>query len=190
MSDLRNALDNYLTIRRALGYKLARTGRLLADFVGYLEANGADTITTDAAFAWATLPPNGTSDWWAQRLSVVRPFARHLHAIDPAHDVPPPGLLPGRSHRATPYLYSDADGPALIAAPCRFPSPLPLAAFLTLTGLRIGTALRIDHPHVDRDDGDLVVRLPMVRLSKFIPAPTSPGDALLPHPPHRLRPRP
>ena len=58
MSDLRDALDIYLTIRRALGYKLTRTGLLLADFVGYLEANGTDTITTEASFAWATLPPN------------------------------------------------------------------------------------------------------------------------------------
>lgn len=102
MSALGQDLDDYLAIRRALGYKLARTGLLLADFVGYMEANGADTITTDAALAWATLPPNGAPDWWAQRLSVVRGFARHLHAIDPAHEVPPPGLLPGRSHRATP----------------------------------------------------------------------------------------
>jgi hypothetical protein len=94
MSDLRNALDNYLTIRRALGYKLARTGCLLADFVGYLEANGAETITTNAAFAWATLPPNGASDWWAQRLSVVRPFARHLHAINPPTMCPRPVCCP------------------------------------------------------------------------------------------------
>jgi hypothetical protein len=69
MSQLRDALDNYLAIRRALGYKLERPGLLLADFVAHLEAKGSDTITTDAALTWATLPPNGASDWWAQRLS-------------------------------------------------------------------------------------------------------------------------
>jgi hypothetical protein len=152
MSDLRDTLDNYLTIRRALGYKLARTGLLLADFVSYLDANGTDTITTDAAFTWATLPPDGTSDWWAQRLSVVRPFARHLHAIDPAHEVPPPGLLPGRSHRATPYLYSDADIAALMAAAQGFRSPLRVATFETLVGLLAVTrparpARRSGRPH-------------------------------------------
>ncbi len=108
MSALRRELDDYLAIRRALGYQLQRTGLLLADFVAYMEANGADAITTDAARAWASLPPNGASDWWAQRLSVVRGFARHLHAIDPTHEVPPVGLLPGRSHRATPYSDSTA----------------------------------------------------------------------------------
>lgn len=184
MSDLRDALDNYLTIRRALGYKLARTGLLLADFVGYLDANATDTITTDAAITWATLPPNGASDWWAQRLSVVRPFARHLHAINPAHEVPPPGLLPGRSHRATPYLYSDADIDALMAAAQGFRSPLRVATFETLvgllavTGLRIGEALRLD-----RDDVDLVGAVLVIRLSKFgksreVPVHASTVDAL------------
>lgn len=158
MSALRRDLDNYLAIRRALGFKLERAGLLLADFVGYLEANRVDTITTDAALAWATLPPNGASGWWAQRLSVVRGFARHLHAIDPAHQVPPPGLLPGRSHRATPFLYSEADIAALMAAAAGFRSPLRVVTFQTLvgllavTGLRIGEALRLDRDDVDLTD--------------------------------------
>lgn len=168
MNDLRDALESYLAIRRALGFKLERAELLLADFVAHLETNGTDTITTDAAVAWATLPPNGASDWWAQRLSVVRGFARHLHAIDPTHEVPPVDLLPGRSHRATPYLYSDADIAALMAAAREFRSPLRAATFETLvgllavTGLRIGEALRLD-----RDDVDLVEGVMVIRLSKF-----------------------
>lgn len=184
MTDLRHALDDYLAIRRSLGYKLTRTGLLLADFVAHLEATEADTITTDAALAWATLPPNGASDWWGQRLSVVRTFARHLHAIDPAHEVPPVGLLPGRSHRATPYLYSDADIAALLAAARSLRSPLRAATFETLvgllavTGLRIGEALRLD-----RDDVDLVEGVLLIRLSKFgktreVPLHGSTVDAL------------
>jgi integrase len=184
VSDLRDALDIYLTIRRALGYKLTRTGLLLADFVGYLEANGTDTITTDASFAWATLPPNGASDWWAQRLSVVRPFARHLHAIDAAHEVPPPGLLPGRSQRATPYLYSDADIAALMAAASGFHSPLRVVTFQTLvgllavTGLRIGEALRLDRGDLDLAEGVLTIRLSKFGKSREVPLHASTVDAL------------
>lgn len=184
MSALRRDLDNYLAIRRALGYKLARAGILLADFVAHLDANGTDTITTDAALAWATLPPNGASGWWAQRLSVVRSFARHLHAIDPAHEVPPPGLLPGRSHRATPYLYSDADVAALMAAAGGFRSPLRVATFETLvgllavTGLRIGEALRLDRDDVDLVDGVLTIRLSKFDKSREVALHTSTVDAL------------
>ena len=122
MNDLRVVLDNYLAIRRALGFKLARAERLLADFVDHLEATGTDTLTVEGAVAWATLHAGADPSWWGSRLSVVRGFARHLHAIDPAQKVPPADLLPTRSHRATPYLYSDADIVALIAAAGRFRS--------------------------------------------------------------------
>src|SRR5438477_12428418 len=116
MSELRNALDRYLRIRRALGFKLRRAELLLTHFLTYMEANDATTVTTDVALAWATLPVKGSPAWWGQRLSVVRGFARHLHAIDPLHEVPPPDLVPARSRRATPYLYSDADIEDLMAA--------------------------------------------------------------------------
>lgn len=184
MNDLRHALDNYLAIRRALGFKLERAGLLLADFVAYLEHNGAGTITTDAALAWASLPPNGESDWWAQRLSVVRGFAHYLHAIDPTHEVPPPGLLPGRSHRATPYLYSDADIAALMAAARSFRSPLraatleTLVGLLAVTGLRIGEALRLDRDDVDLTEGVLTIRLSKFGKSREIPLHASTVEAL------------
>lgn len=184
MSALRQDLDNYLAIRRALGYKLERAGLLLADFVGHLEANGGDKITTDAALAWATLPPNGESGWWAHRLSVVRGLARHLHVIDPGHEVPPPGLLPGRSHRATPFLYSDADIAALMAAAGGFRSPLRTATFETLvgllavTGLRIGEALRLDRDDVDLVEGVLTIRFTKFGKSREVPLHASTVDAL------------
>ena len=184
MSALRRDLDDYLVIRRALGFKLERAGLLLADFVAHLEANETDPITTDAALAWATLPPNGASNWWAQRLAVVRSFARHLHAIDPTHEVPPPGLLPGRSHRATPYLYSDRDIAALMAAARGWRSPLRAATFETLvgllavTGLRIGEALRLDRDDVDLVDGVLVIRLSKFGKSREVPLHPSTVDAL------------
>jgi len=54
--------------------------------------------------------------WWAQRLSVVRGFASWLHHFDPAVEVPPRDLLPARSPRAVPYLYSDADVDGLMEA--------------------------------------------------------------------------
>lgn len=184
MSELRDALDNYLAIRRALGFKLQRAGLLLADLIAYLEANGASTITIEAALAWATLPPNGASDWWGQRLSIVRGFARHLHAIDPAHEVPPAGLLPARSHRATPYLYSETDIAALMSAARLFRSPLRAATIETLvgllaaTGLRIGEAIGLDRDDVDLGEGVLTIRLSKFTKSREVPLHASTVDAL------------
>ncbi len=184
MTNLRAELDNYLAIRRAVGFKLRRTGLLLADFVGYLEENQSDTITTHSALAWASLPSNGSVEWWGYRLSAVRAFARHLHAIDPRHEVPPTGLWPATSHRTTPYLYSDADIVALMAAARQFRSPLRAATFETLvgllavTGLRIGEALRLDRDDVDLTEGVLRIRLSKFDKSREVPMHASTVDAL------------
>ena len=52
---LREALQQYLSLRRALGFKLKTTGRLLGQFVDYLEAQSAVSLTVDHALAWARL---------------------------------------------------------------------------------------------------------------------------------------
>ena len=164
MSELRQALKDYLAIRRAVGFKLERTSRLLAQFVEFCEQNDADTVTTELALHWATLPAGGDRAWFAQRLSVVRGFARHLTVLDPATEIPPANLQPGRSCRATPYLYSEADLLRLMAAARALRSPLRAVTFETLigllfvTGLRIGEALRLDREDVDLSTGLLTVR--------------------------------
>jgi len=168
MSGLRRSLEQYLTIRRALGFKLAGEGRLLADFVSFADQAGIHTLTTEVALAWATLPPQGSPGWLARRLRAVRGFARYLQTLDPATEIPPADLLPARSGRATPYLYSDAEIVALMAAAPQLAPPLRAATFETLigllavTGLRIGEAMRLD-----RDDIDWSNQLLSVRDSKY-----------------------
>ena len=165
---LADEVERYLTIRRAVGFKLARVEKLLADYLRYLDRVGDTTITVDNALAWACLPAAGTSSWRGHRLSVVRAFARHLHAIDPTHQIPPAGLLPTRSNRAVPYLYSDDEITALMAAARTLSSPLraatleTLVGLLAVTGMRIGEALRLD-----RDDIDIASAVIRVRQSKF-----------------------
>jgi integrase len=184
MSKLRHALDEYLALRRSLGYKLERAGRLLTDFVGYLETTEADTITTDAALSWATQPSDADPSWWAHRLSAVRGFAHHLHAIDPVHEVPPARLLPNRKVRATPYLYANTDIAALMAAARDLRSALRAATFETLvgllavTGVRIGEALRLDRGDVDLDEGILQIRDTKFGKSREVPLHTSTAEAL------------
>ena len=142
MSALGQAVEDYLSVRRALGYKLREHGYVLPDFVAYLEATGASTITTEAAVAWATQPKNSTPVWWSRRLAMVRGFARHMQALDPDTEVPPPGLLPDRCRRVAPYLYSDADIAALLAAARALPSPQRAATYETLIGLLAVTGMR------------------------------------------------
>ena len=163
MSPLRQALADYLAVRRSLGYKLAYPEHLLGQFIAYLEDASAGTVTTAHALGWATLP--GGDAWWhAQRLSMARGFAQYLHTIDPAAEVPPAGLIPARAPRATPYLYSAGDITALIAAAGSLRSPLRAATYqtliglLTVTGMRRGEAIALDDEDFDARRGLLLVR--------------------------------
>jgi integrase len=161
---LRAELADYLALRRALGYRLARPEKLLGQFLDYLQQTGQRKITVTAALDWARLPVSGESNWWAYRLSVVRGFATYLHALDPIHEVPAAELLPQRPHRASPYLYSGAEIAALISAAESLGTPLRRATFATLigllavTGIRVGEAIGLDHADVDLHEGRLLVR--------------------------------
>src|SRR5207247_6755051 len=135
MSPLRDAVDQYLEIRRALGFKLQRPASLLPDFVRHLEAHHAGFITLRLALDWAQRPSDAHPAWWAERLSIVRGFARHLQAEDPRHQVPPVDLLPRRERRAVPVLFSAREIVALLRAARGLQRPPGAATYQTLFGL-------------------------------------------------------
>jgi integrase len=169
VSGLRGAVADYLRVRRALGFTLAGAGPLLQQFVDFAEKAHTDTITTELALRWATLPSEASSTWHAQRLSVVRCFARWAQAFDAAIEVPPMDLLPEHTgRRVTPYLYSDADVAALMAAAGRLRSPLGAATMQTFIGLVFATGLRRGEAlGLDRGDFDPTTAVLTIREAKF-----------------------
>ena len=164
MTPLRHALQDYLRVRRQLGYQLKADGQLLESFVDFAERAGAVRISTELAVRWAKLPVHARPHRWRQRLGIVRGFARYLATIDPDSEVPSKDLLPASQQRVAPYLYSQAEIAALIGAARMLTPPLHAATFETLiglmaaSGLRLGEALWIDRVDVDLDDGALHVR--------------------------------
>jgi integrase/recombinase XerD len=183
MSALREAVGDYLTIRRALGFKLVEHERLLNDFAASLEQAGASTITTELAVAWA-IRSRGAGSWKAVRLSVVRGFAGYLRTIDPATEVPPTGILIARKRYAIPYLYSEEEIGWLLAAagalrpPLRAITHYTLIGLLAVSGMRIGEALRLDRDDVDLDAGVLTIRLTKFGRSRQLPLHASTVKAL------------
>jgi integrase len=167
MTALHDAAADYLTIRRALGYKLVEHERQLNDFASFLEQTGASTITTELALRWASRT-RGTEGWKAARLSIVRGFARYLRTIDPATEIPPTGILIHRKHYAIPYLYSEQDIERLLAEAAALRPQLKAATLYTLIGLIAVTGMRISEPlRLDRDDVDLDAGILTIRLTKF-----------------------
>lgn len=184
MSQLHEAVRQYLSVRRALGYKLEREGMLLPDFADFVKQHGSQYITTELALRWACLPSGASSCWWAKRLGMVRRFALHFRALDPRTEVPATDLIPYRKQRRTPYLYSDADIRALIRECARLRGPLGSTTYMTLlgllavTGMRVGEAIALDRSDFDARQALLTIRHSKFDKSRELPLHSTTVDAL------------
>jgi integrase len=175
MSNLRCALERYLSMRKGLGYKYEHQTRRLDAFVSFMEKRKATTITTKLAMEWATLPADRHASW-ALRLTDVRGFARHVANLDPKTEVPSVGILPGLK-RAKPYVYSDAEVDALLAAALALPPQdglrrwtyYHLFGLLAVTGMRLSEAMGLEREDVDLEAGVLTVRLTKFGKSRIVP---------------------
>lgn len=72
MTVVRDALADYLRVRRQLGAQLKTSEPMLEQFVDFLEQRGAVRITSELAVTWAKLPAGARPDRWAVRLGMVR----------------------------------------------------------------------------------------------------------------------
>jgi integrase len=191
-------VDDYLRLRRALGFKLKEDGHLLKQFVAYVEAAGATTLSSELAIRWARLPEGVHPNQWAKRLRVARGFASYLQTIDPATEIPPPDVFPVRRQRATPYLFSQQDICRLLQEARSLRRPLRAASYealfglLAVSGMRVGEAIALQREDVDLEAGLITIRKPKHDRARLVPLhPTatealrryaSERDRLCPHP--------
>jgi integrase len=158
-----------------MGFKLQRAEKLLVQFVDYCDVARAEFVTTEIALRWAALPERANRNWVANRLGVVRGFARYLALTDDRTEVVPTSIVPEAPRRATPFLYTEDQVIALMAAASLLPSPIRQATFETIvgllwaTGMRVGEALRLDRTDVDLVHGVLTVREAKFGKSRELP---------------------
>lgn len=179
-------VDDYLRLRRSLGFKLIEHERVLRHFAAHLDATGVETVTTEIALAWALerdLPADSTVP--AVRLLVVRGFARYMIGLDPRTEIPPASLIRPRGQRRAPFIYTDADVAALmeqartgiryalVAATVE-----TLIGLLAVTGMRISEAIALDRADIDWGQGVLLVRDSKFNKSRYLPVHPSTVDAL------------
>ncbi|GGJ65380.1 tyrosine-type recombinase/integrase [Streptomyces brasiliensis] len=185
MTALREALDDYLRLRRLLGHQMAEAAWLLPDFVAFMEDRGQTTVTIAAALAWVKSRENEVVTTVSpRRITAVRGFARYLSGTDPATEVPPLGLLPHRQRWRQPFLYSDADIAAVMTATQKLGPLLWAATYRTLigllaaAGLRVGEAINLDRDDIDWTDGVLRIRESKFGKSRLVPLLPSTMSAL------------
>jgi integrase len=177
MNELQKAVEEYLNIRRKLGFKLIKEGSLLPNFAAFLEQEGASFITIDLALRWATQVKDAQPYWWAARLQKVRVFAQYYKSIDPRTEIPPKGLLPHRYHRKPPYIYSDKEIIRLIGAANQLSSNTGLRPYtysalfglIAVTGMRMIEPISLDCEDVDLKHGILTVRKTKFNKTRLVP---------------------
>lgn len=186
MSELRQALEDYIALRRGLGFDLRLPARLLRNFIAFVEANKAPYITRALAVRWAKQPRDAQPATWAWRLGMVRRFASWRSVTDPRTEVPSEGLIPYRYYRRPPYIYTGDEIEMLIRATSKLPSSKGLRAssystlfgLLSVTGLRVNEALMLDREDVDLKEGNLTIRRTKFGKSRLVPVHASTRHAL------------
>jgi len=188
--------QEYLALRRQLGYALHGTGQQLLAFARYADALGhRGPITVELAVRWARLPRGARPQWWARRLQIVRGFAQHRRLFEPETEIPPAGLLGPHFRRGTPHIYSTAETSALLRAASdlgpagglRAHTYVTLFGLLVTSGLRISEALHLGRDDVDLQSGVLTVVLTKFRKSRLVPLHPSVTQALAGYAKHRDR---
>lgn len=189
MNTLEEALQEYLALRREMGFKLSEPARLLPHFVAFMAEHQAPHITTRFALEWAQQSTTAQPAERARRLLYVRGFARYRRATDALTEIPAPGLLPYRSSRARPYLYTEHEVQQLLSAALQLPTAWPstplrplvfhcLLGLLSVTGLRISEALDLKLDDVDLEQGVLTIRAAKFGRSRLVPIHPSTGTVL------------
>lgn len=186
MSELEQALADYLQLRHSLGHQLAEAQWLLPGFVAYLDAAGLRTVTIQAALEWAQHSPTGrVTSVGPRRMTAVRGFARYLSGIDPDTQIPPQGLMPHRQKWRPPFIYTPADIDTVrdlarqsIVSPLRAATYDTLIGLLAVSGLRIGEAIKLDLGDLDWAQGVLLIRESKFGKSRLVPLHPSSMQAL------------
>lgn len=186
MTTLSKRLDDYLAIRRSLGYDLTASEQVLRRFAAFADHQGEDCITVDLILRWKAVFGAATNDTWSARLRMVRIFATWLHGIDARTEVPPAGLISGKLRRARPHIYSDAEIARIVSGVAALPSrrgvrgrtSATLLGLIAATGMRISEAIGLDDVDVDLDAAVLTIMRAKNGKVRLVPIAPSVVDRL------------
>ena len=186
MSTLAQRLDDYLAVRRSLGFDLSLSARVLRRFTAFADREETDHITVDLFLRWKVAFGKADNNTWSSRLGMVRVFARWLQGHDERTEVPPAGLIPGKPRRGRPYIYSDKEIIAIVTRAAKLRSQRELRGWtcstlfglIAVTGLRINEALKLDDDDIDLDAGVITVKRGKTGRARLVPIAASAVDWL------------
>ena len=186
MTPLTVRLQQYIAVRRSLGYDLSFPERVLRRFAEFADRERADHITVDLFLRWKEHYGSANNYTWSRRLSMVRVFASWLQGFDPRTEVPPPGLISNKPRRTRPYIYTDDQIAEIVTEAGRLPSSYGLRGWtcstlfglIAVTGLRVSEAIGLDDKDVDLNEAVLAIRRSKNGKSRFVPLSASAAERM------------
>lgn len=177
MITMTDRLEEYIAVRRSLGYDLSFTARVMRGFAAFADREGADYVTVDLFLRWKDNFGKASNSTWSTRLGMVRGFAGWMQGLDTRTEVPPAGLIAGKTRRGRPHIYSEAEVSAIVVRASKLPSRYgmrgwtcsALFGLIAVTGLRINEAIALDDDDVDLDEGVITVRRGKNGTARYVP---------------------
>lgn len=170
---LNRLVDSYLELRRATGFQMKVHQYLLHNFASYAEQRQETHVRTQTAIEWAGQAPSERQR--ANRLGMVRVFARFARAEDARHEVPPERVFSVQRVMYTPFIFTPSQLHELLVRTSKL-APLnsirpwsycTLFSLLAVTGLRISEALNLRLKDVTPDG--LLIHETKFRKSRLVP---------------------
>lgn len=179
---LAQAVERYLSVRRAVGFKLKSTELYLRYFVRFAQARGDTYVRGATAIDWAAQAAREVER--QRRYQCVCRFARFMQIEEPRHEVPPGHVFCGYLPRPSPYIFTDEELRRLLHAAAQLGPPgslrphtyQTLFTLLAVTGLRPAEAYALRRDDLTGDG--LVIRDTKFGKSRLVPIHTSTRAAL------------
>jgi len=170
---LTQVVESYLVVRRAAGFDLRNSTRMLPDFARFAMEGGDTYIRATTAIAWAAGARSVRQR--DRRLKEVVRLARHARAENAAHEVPPSNVFAVRYARPRAHIFTGEElrqilteagrlGPEGSLRPHTYRT---LFGLLASCGLRISEALALRVNDVAADG--LFIRKTKFRKSRLVP---------------------
>lgn len=171
---LNKIINNYIEIRRTMGFKFKTQSCLLLNFGAFAKENGDIYVLNKTVIDWARLAPSSAQR--RNRLLTVRRFAIAMQVEDKHHEIPSAEVF-GREtfRRRIPYILSSKELQVLLTAALKL-RPVKtiraityatLFALLAVTGLRISEALALNIKDITKDG--LIIRATKFRKDRLVP---------------------
>ncbi len=186
MKKFNHAVDEYLKLRRQLGFKLKDPERLLRKFANFLESKRALYITAELARCFINQNMKISMASKSAKMTTIRQFALYWKGIEQKTEVPSSRVFPYSYCRTNPYIYNQNEIKRLLLCcnklgwrePILRHTYFNLFGLLAVSGMRINEALSLTCSSVDLANGLITITKSKFSKSRTIPLHLSTQDAL------------